>query len=127
MALIPKSGTAYLIKGHIDSATIISKSDGLCWRNWGHLKDKYQDYIYHTAIPVIENDGNFESESSSVAKSKNPKSKDVSFRKVFTYDRSTSTYLIEYIGDDSEYTWKRKTYKSWRKSGKSQHSQTMQS
>jgi len=111
MALIPKSGTAYLIKGHIDSATFISNSDGLCWGSQSHLKDKYQDYIYHTAIPVIENDGNFESESGNVTKNQNPK--DVSFRKVFTYDRSSSTYLIEYIGDDTEYTWK---------SGKSQHS-----
>jgi len=126
MVLSPKSGNVYLIKAPMDCAKIISKSDGLCWKNGGSTKSGQKEIIYHTAIPTRANDSNIDEDTQSgdIVKNQNIVMKDISYRKTFTYDRISSTFLIEYFGDDTEYTWKRKIYKTPRNFGKKKMVQT---
>jgi len=105
MALVPKSGTAYIIKGHIDSINNILKADGICWNNKsrGQTKENPKHYFYYVAIPIF-------------GKTKEKPGRDpalnVSFRKLIMYDKKSSTFLVEYVGNDSQYEWKRKHLKT---------------
>jgi len=105
MVLVPKSGTAYIIKGHIDSINNILKADGMCWNNksWGPLEEDPKHYFYYVAIPVV---------GKTREKSGEDPALNLSFSKLIMYDENSSTFLVEYVGDDSQYEWKRKHLKT---------------
>jgi len=111
MFLNPKSGNVYLIKGNIKSTKIVSNSDGLYWRSGGTTRAGQKVTMYQTAIPILENEEDSQLEGNS--KNCYPPMRDISYKKTLTYDRKSSIFLIEYFGDDTEYTWKRKFSESW--------------
>jgi len=123
MVLSPKSGNVYLIKAPMGHAKIIANSDGLCWKNVGLTKSGQREMIYHAAVPATTNIAK-DTQSGDLVNNQKIAIKDVSYRKTFTFDQISKTFLIEYFGDDTEYTWKRKIYKTPRNFGKKKMVQT---
>jgi len=109
MFLDPKSGNVYLFKGDIKSIKIVSNSDGLYWRAGGTRKPGPRLTTYQSAIPILEEDSQLEGNG----KNHCLPMRDISYRKTLTYDRKSSIFLIEYFGNDKEYTWKRRFSKNW--------------
>lgn len=112
--LIPKSGTAYFISGPMSAAKAIRKADGLCWRNTtnGQPKAKPRHHFYCIAIPSDNLFGK-------AGQKRNLLLKAITFRKIVTYDKKSSIFIVEYAGDDTQYPWKRKPLKAKRKRSKS--------
>jgi len=111
--LIPKSGTAYLIRGPMSTAKAIRKADGLCWRNItnGQAKGRPRHHFYYIAIPSDNLFGK-------AGTKRNLLLKVITFRKIVTYDKKSSVFIVEYAGEDTQYPWKRKVLKGKRKRSK---------
>jgi len=105
MSLIPKSGTAYLLKGKLESLKAIKNSDGIWWNNKSSSQRKAnpKQYFYFVAIPVF---------GKTTDKPRQDQDKSANFKKIVIFDRRSSTFLVHYFGDDSPHLWKKRVRKA---------------
>lgn len=105
MALIPKSGTAYLLKGTLESLKAIRNSDGIWWNNKsrGQAKENPKQYFNFVAIPAF---------GKTKDKPGEDHNKSANFRKIVIFDKRSSTFLVEYVGDDTQHLWKKRVKKT---------------
>jgi len=106
MVLDPTPGNVYLLKGSLACLKRIQKSDGIYWKNQcsSSEKGRKRNFYYYSAIPdkcKLEY-LNLEQRK----KKKSPQTKRVTFKRHITYDQKTSSFLVEYHGDDKQYHWK---------------------
>jgi len=108
MVLVPKSGTGYLIKGSLESLKAIKNSDRLCWKNKtnGQPKSNPRHFCYYAAMPDFDLIDEY---ISKVAKKNITSFQSAPFRKIITFDKESSTFIVEFVGNDSQYPWKKKS------------------